>query len=116
MLTKMIIEICKSESKARGLIKLYQVRLLAMGLVSIIDKNKETYCMQQNKNITLNTFLCSLLLNQNLQINLIYIHPKKYILFSLVIGPLIVTRLFLSMDHKHNIEKYTFIHVVMFTL
>jgi hypothetical protein len=65
------------------------------------------------KNITLNTFLCSLLLNQNSQIYLIYKHSKKYVLFSLVIGPLTVTRLFLSMDHKHNIEKYTFIHVAM---
>jgi hypothetical protein len=64
----------------------------------------------------LNTFLCSLLLNQNSQIYLIYIHSKRYILFSLVIGPLTVTRLFLSMDHKHNIEKYAFIHVVMCTL
>jgi len=137
-----------------------------MDLVSIIDKNKETYCTQQNKkyylkcfppfSVTQSKFTNNLPhiiiiigiqplgrfgqrpeLSQSTGIALVrcilgkflggslpllspatsYTYIKKiYILFSHVIGPLTVKRLFLSMDHKHNIEKYTFVHAVMFTL
>ena len=43
------MEICNFETKANTARVLIKFRLLAIELVSIIDKNKETYCTQQNK-------------------------------------------------------------------
>jgi hypothetical protein len=105
-----------SQHSARGLIKLYWVWLHAMDLVSITDNNTETYCMQQNNKHYIKYLLLFSVTKPNF-INLPHsCRLKKYILFSLVIGPLTITGLFLSMEHKHNTEKYTFIHVVMFIL
>jgi hypothetical protein len=70
----------ESQHSARGLIKLYQVRLLAMGLVSIIDKNKETFCTQQNKKYYLK-YLPLFSITQPKFTNLPHIHTFKKIYF-----------------------------------
>jgi hypothetical protein len=83
-------------------------------------KIKENITHRKTSNTAFNTLLCSLLVNEISLISLIDNCSKKNILFNLATGPFVALRfhkrttMFPSMDPKINIERYRFIHAVIY--